>query len=167
MARREPDPPHENDPLKGGLKHNPFAALKPKSAEGGATSADETRAPRSDPAHAPQNTGERTPAAPAPPNSRAAREAQHAAPSAARTAPSAERVTVRRERSGRGGKTVMIAEGPGLAGRDLDALAREIARGLGTGARVEDGTIVVQGEQPDRLVSWLAAHGFAFVGRGN
>jgi translation initiation factor 1 (eIF-1/SUI1) len=167
MARREPDPPRDNDPLKGGLKHNPFAALKPKSGEGGVTPADETRAPQANSAPSPQNTSERGGATQDSPNSRAAREPQRARPPAARPVRAAERVTVRRERSGRGGKTVTIAEGPGLAGRDLEALAREIARGLGAGARVEGGSIVVQGEQPDRLVAWLAAHGFASVDRGN
>lgn len=78
-----------------------------------------------------------------------------------------ERVTVRRERAGRGGKTVTLAEGPGLRGLDLEALAREAARGLGTGARVEDRCIVVQGDQSDRLVAWLGARGFANVARGN
>ena len=77
------------------------------------------------------------------------------------------RVTVRRERTGRGGKTVTIAEGPGLAGRPLVSLAREIARALGVGARVEGTRLVVQGDQRDRLASWLAAHGFATVAHGN
>jgi len=174
MARREPDPPHENDPLKGGLKHNPFAALKPKSTDGGVTPPDEAQIAKSPSAHPPQVPPDTASSAKNAPNSRSSRAVQQAAPSdqraapsAPRTAPAPERVTVRRQRSGRGGKTVTIAEGSGLAGRDLEGLAREIARGLGTGARVEDGTIVVQGEQPDRLVAWLAAHGFAFVGRGN
>lgn len=151
MARREPDPPHDHDPLKGGLKHNPFAALKPKSADSTSESAKSTE---------PSVTrADSTP--------RSAPSEPRAAHSTPRVAPSGERVTVRRERSGRGGKTVTIAEGPGLAGRDLETLASEIRRGLGAGARVEEGTIVVQGEQPDRLVAWLVAHGFASVGRGN
>lgn len=77
------------------------------------------------------------------------------------------RITVRLERTGRGGKTVTIAEGPGLAGRALAPLAREIARALGSGARVEGPLLVVQGDQRDRLAAWLAAHGFASVARGN
>jgi translation initiation factor 1 (eIF-1/SUI1) len=78
-----------------------------------------------------------------------------------------ERVTVRRERSGRGGKTVTVAEGPGLAGRDLAPLAREAARALGVGGRVENGTIVLQGDQAARLAAWLATRGFTRVVRGN
>jgi len=82
-------------------------------------------------------------------------------------APSQGRVSVRIERSGRGGKTVTIAEGPGLAGGRLESLAREIARGMGAGARVEDGGVVVQGDQRGRLVEWLLARGFGGAVAGN
>jgi translation initiation factor 1 len=78
-----------------------------------------------------------------------------------------ERVTVRRERAGRGGKTVTIAEGPGLAGRELATLAGAAARALGLGARVEHGAIVLQGDQRERLAAWLVKQGFARVERGN
>lgn len=74
---------------------------------------------------------------------------------------------MRRERAGRGGKTVTLAEGPGLAGRDLEALARAAARALGLGARAEDGALVLQGDQSDRLAAWLGTRGFARVERGN
>ena len=131
MARREPAPNHDSDPLKGGLKHNPFAAL------GG-----ERREPTAMPAAQPPT---------------------HATDASS----TRERVTVRQERAGRGGKTVTIVEGPALAGRDLDSLAREIATAHGVGARVEDASVVVQGDQRERLVAWLTARGFAFVARGN
>lgn len=78
-----------------------------------------------------------------------------------------DRIVVRREKKGRGGKAVTIAEGAGLVGADLEALAREAAKALGTGARVEEGALVVQGEQTDRLMSWLSGRGFASVTRGN
>jgi len=78
-----------------------------------------------------------------------------------------ERVTVRRERAGRGGKTVTVAEGPGFAGRTLEPLAREAGRALGVGARVEKGALVVQGDQCERLAAWLAGRGFERVVRGN
>lgn len=77
------------------------------------------------------------------------------------------RVTVRRERAGRGGKAVTLAEGPGLSGHPLEKLAKELAKALGTGARVEGTAIVVQGDQPERLASALEERGFANVTRGN
>jgi len=77
------------------------------------------------------------------------------------------RVTVRRERAGRGGKAVTLAEGPGLSGHPLEKLAKELAKALGTGARVEGTSIVVQGDQPERLAAALEERGFANVTRGN
>ncbi len=130
MARRESDPGPDLDPLKGGLKHNPFAAL------GGRASSKESSSPPA-------------PSSKSPPP------------------PTRERVTVRQERAGRGGKTVTIVEGPGLDGRDLPDLAREISRALGVGARVEEGLLVVQGDQRDRLRAWLESRGFGGVARGN
>ena len=77
------------------------------------------------------------------------------------------RLVVRRERAGRGGKAVTIVEGEPLQGRDLPALAKELARALGAGVRVESGAIVVQGEQVERVVAWLASRGFGPVVVGN
>jgi translation initiation factor 1 len=85
----------------------------------------------------------------------------------ARAAADGDRIVVRREKKGRGGKAVTIAEGAGLASADLETLAREAAKALGAGARVEDGAIVVQGEQTERLITWLSSHGFVSVTRGN
>jgi translation initiation factor 1 len=76
-------------------------------------------------------------------------------------------IVVRREKKGRGGKGVKIAEGAGLARADLAALAREAARALGTGARVEAGTLVVQGEQVERVIALLTSHGLGPIVRGN
>ena len=78
-----------------------------------------------------------------------------------------ERVTVRFERAGHGGKTVTVVAGPGLRGAKLDELAREVARALGLGARAEKGELLVQGDQCARLVEWLAKRGFGDVRRGN
>ncbi|MDZ4771570.1 MAG: translation initiation factor [Planctomycetota bacterium] len=77
------------------------------------------------------------------------------------------RIIVRREKKGHGGKTVTIAEGEGLLGADLTALAREAAQALGVGARTEDGALQVQGDQSDRFVTWLAERGFGPISRGN
>jgi translation initiation factor 1 len=161
MARKEPDPPHELDPLKGGLKHNPLAALRAKL----------------DPRALPPGPVERATSASAVPNSGSAKSVStsggtprsHASTTRgdAKSAPAPLGITVRIERTGRGGKIVTIAEGPGLHGRKLEPLAREIARGMGTGARVESSAIVVQGDQRERLVVWLAAHGFGGAVAGN
>lgn len=75
----------------------------------------------------------------------------------------AGKVVVRRTRKGRGGKTVTLVQG---AGGDLDVLAKQLRKGLGTGARVEDGEIVVQGDVVDRVVEKLEALGAGRVVRG-
>jgi translation initiation factor 1 (eIF-1/SUI1) len=62
---------------------------------------------------------------------------------------------------------VTIAKGAGLADRDVEQLAREAAKALGAGARVEDGALVVQGEQTERLIAWLTSRGFQSLVRGN
>ena len=147
MARRPSAQPSDPDPLPQGLTHNPFSALKGKSGESPITPAASTLGRK--PAMKPPMPAAKIPqVASGPPSTHA-------------------RVIVRRERRGRGGKAVTLAEGSALAGCDLEELAREIARGLGTGARVEGGALLVQGDQPDRVVAWLAAHGFASVARGN
>ena len=119
------------------LTHNPFAALR-----GQVPDAPRPTGPTDDPPTAP-------------------------APTSPARGPFHGRVTVRRERSGRGGKTVTLAEGPGLAGRELDGLARAAASALGLGARVEGGALVLQGDQRERLARWLAGLGYAQVVRGN
>ncbi len=148
MARQDPDPPRELDPLKGGLKHNPFAALRAKAEAAGVPLPEKSSGGAKEVGGA---NGAQTPNAKPAPAIELVRE----------------RVSVRQQRSGHGGKTVTIAEGPGLAGRDLATLAKELAKGLGVGARVDGETLVAQGDQRERLASWLAARGFAAVRVGN
>lgn len=105
------------------------------------------------------------------PQSESESQPQRASEAVAKTSSAQARITgrvvVRRERAGRGGKAVTIVEGEGLAGRDLQELAKSASRALGTGARVEDGSIVVQGDQPDRVERWLVSAGFTAITRGN
>ncbi len=79
----------------------------------------------------------------------------------------AERLTVRFERAGHAGKTVTVVEGPALRHAKLPEIAREIARALGVGARVQGMDLHVQGDQCARLLPWLTQRGFTDVRRGN
>ena len=54
-----------------------------------------------------------------------------------------------------------------MAAVDLAELAREAAKALGTGARVEEGRLVVQGEMSERLKGWLEGRGLGPVTLGN
>jgi len=73
--------------------------------------------------------------------------------------PAPARAVVRIERKGRGGKEATIVEKLGLA---PDALARwldEARSALGCGGTIEDGALVLQGDQRERVARWLAARG--------
>lgn len=75
------------------------------------------------------------------------------------------RLVVRREKKGRGGKTVTRISGMGDV--DLTELARELKRALGCGATVEEGDVLVQGAQVERAATWLEARFGCAVVRGN
>ena len=69
-------------------------------------------------------------------------------------------VRVRREVQGRHGKTVTTISGVPLPGDALRALASELKRRCGTGGSAKDGTIEIQGDHRDLLVSELEARGY-------
>jgi translation initiation factor 1 len=62
---------------------------------------------------------------------------------------------VRREKKGRGGKTVTRVTGLGPAGADLPQLARELKRALGCGASVDGTDVLLQGSMTERAAAWL------------
>lgn len=71
------------------------------------------------------------------------------------------KVVVRREKKGRGGKTVTVLEG--IDKSALDDVAAELKRALGCGASVEGATIVLAGEQEERVKALLEARGLSVV----
>ncbi len=79
------------------------------------------------------------------------------------SARSSGKAVVRRERKGRGGKTVTVIDGSWVAGADLPVVVKAMRKALGTGARVEDGRIVLQGDQRTAAASWLEQRGAKVV----
>ena len=79
----------------------------------------------------------------------------------------APKVVIRRERSGRGGKTVTVIQGVQLAGRELDDFVRELRKALGTSGNIEDDLIVLGGDVGDRAAKLLAKAGATKVVIGN
>jgi translation initiation factor 1 len=77
------------------------------------------------------------------------------------------KLVLSRERKGRGGKTVTLLRGVALHGAALAAFARELRQALGTGGTVEDGAIVLAGDQCLRAEAWLRQRGAARVVIGN
>ena len=71
----------------------------------------------------------------------------------------AGKLVVAKSRKGRGGKTVTAIRGIDATPDQLEAIARELKKALGVGASVEEGEVLVQGEQEKRVAAWLEAHG--------
>ena len=69
-------------------------------------------------------------------------------------------VRVRRETSGRGGKTVTTIDGVPLASDALAQLAGELKRACGTGGTVRDYVIEIQGDHRSAIVSELEKRGY-------
>jgi translation initiation factor 1 len=80
---------------------------------------------------------------------------------------SLKKLVLRRERKGRGGKTVTIVSGFTDANTDLKPLARELGKALGCGTSVESDTLVIQGDQVERAATWFNNQGVAKVVRGS
>ena len=77
------------------------------------------------------------------------------------------KIVVQRERRGRGGKTVTRVQGLEIDAAGRARLAKELARALGCGARLEDGDILLQGAKVERVADWLERRGAPRVIRGN
>lgn len=98
---------------------------------------------------------------------------QRAEPERQKEAPTAKgiagipRVALQRQTAGRGGKTVTLVIIPRDTPTDLEALAKEMRRGLGCGSRVEEGRVVLQGDICDRAAEWLEKKGVKKIARGN
>lgn len=69
------------------------------------------------------------------------------------------RAVVRMERKGRGGKEVTVVEQLGLGPRELEAWLKALKQSLGCGGAAEGATLVLQGDQRERLPALLEARG--------
>lgn len=74
--------------------------------------------------------------------------------------PSAQKLRVRMERSGRGGKTVTVVSGFIGTDDDLDELGQTLKTKCGVGGSVKDGLIIIQGDFRERVVALLQALGY-------
>ena len=66
---------------------------------------------------------------------------------------------VRREKKGRGGKTVTTVSGIALPEGELRDLAKTLRRSCGTGGTLKDGVIEIQGDHADKIVAALEERG--------
>lgn len=80
--------------------------------------------------------------------------------------PSRQRLVVRLDRSGRGGKTVTLVQGFSGPEEALADLARDLKKRCGTGGSAKDGEIVMQGDLRQKLTDILNQLGYN-AKRGN
>jgi len=74
--------------------------------------------------------------------------------------PQQQKLHVRMERSGRGGKTVTIVDN--FVGRDddLNALGKTLKVKCGVGGTIKEGQIIIQGDFRERIVALLRELGY-------
>ncbi|MCR5004149.1 MAG: translation initiation factor [Bacteroidales bacterium] len=80
--------------------------------------------------------------------------------------PSKQRLIVRIDRSGRGGKQVTLVEGFKGSSDDLKELGRSLKVKCGVGGSVSDGQIIIQGDLRDKVTNLLTQMGYN-AKRGN
>lgn len=73
---------------------------------------------------------------------------------------SQQRLRVRIERSGRGGKTVTLVSGFIGANTDIKELGKWLKGKCGVGGSVKDDEILVQGEFKERIIELLKSEGY-------
>ena len=93
----------------------------------------------------------------APPAPVAARAPVEAAAEPKSAAGFPDKLVVRREKKGRGGKTVTRLEGVPAA--RLEEIAKALKRALGCGASIEGADVIVAGAQVERVAEWLREAG--------
>jgi len=74
--------------------------------------------------------------------------------------PAQQKLRVRMERSGRGGKTVTVVDGFTGTDDDLQALGRTLKTRCGVGGSAKDGLIIIQGDFRQRVVELLQSLGY-------
>jgi translation initiation factor 1 len=76
------------------------------------------------------------------------------------------RAVVRMERSGRGGKEVTVIEQLTLSAGEREIWLKALKAALGCGGSIEDGALMLQGDQRLRLPALLSARGVKKVTLG-
>jgi translation initiation factor 1 len=75
-------------------------------------------------------------------------------------APEKQNVGIRREKKGRGGKTVTLVHDIQLTPADLKALGKKLKAACGTGGTAKDGVIIIQGDHRETIQEALQKLGY-------
>jgi translation initiation factor 1 len=80
--------------------------------------------------------------------------------------PEQQTAGIRREKKGRGGKTVTVIKDLQLTPEDMKALAKQLKKSVGAGGAVKDGAIEIQGDNRDAVAARLQQLGYKtkFIG---
>lgn len=74
--------------------------------------------------------------------------------------PARQKVTVRLDRKGRGGKSVTVIEGLQMPQKESEALLKQLKARLGTGGTVKDTSLEIQGDHRDAIIIVLEKMGY-------
>ena len=74
--------------------------------------------------------------------------------------PAQQKLHVKMERSGRGGKTVTLVEKFVGTEEDLNALGKTLKSKCGVGGSVKDGQVIIQGDFRERIIAILKDLGY-------
>jgi translation initiation factor 1 len=72
----------------------------------------------------------------------------------------AQRLFVRKEKKGRGGKTVTIVEGYQGNPQTLEQLCKKVKQQCGVGGSVNQKTFIIQGDKADQVIKILIKEGY-------
>ena len=76
-------------------------------------------------------------------------------------APNKQKLRLRLDTRQRAGKAVTLVEDFMGKPEDLEELGKKLKTFCGTGGSVKDGTIIIQGDQRDKVLQWLLKQGYS------
>ena len=74
--------------------------------------------------------------------------------------PAEQKVIVRLDRKGRGGKSVTVIEGLQMPENERETLLKQLKTRLGTGGTMKEATLEIQGDHRDALMAALKKMGY-------
>ena len=74
--------------------------------------------------------------------------------------PTEQKIRVRLDRKGRGGKSVTIVEGLRMSSEDKESLLKQLKTRLGTGGSIKDDILEIQGDHCDAVMASLQQSGY-------